>query len=409
MNAIIATLKKFNLYIFRQIYLLILKFESFFKSIEAFFKKDKILIDKPYQNEKILLIALFKKGQLRPDIKRLLSIAKDQGYYIVGVNTGKLSKETSLSDLFDLYIERFNFGRDFGSYKSGFQTIFKRKYHLSCPRLLMLNDSVFYESNRTPGFLQELMTSDIEVLGATENHQYVHHLGSFCIAYSGNILCHQKFMDFWNSYKNSDVRPIVIDKGEKKLTECLKRIVDDQTSVQALYDVNRISETLALNTHILNIAFQQTCRSGLHLRLSAKDTWRIFLDQYYYVGADFEYDPQALHDVDSFIHFAKNTLQIDDLMLEDKAKQFVRSQISHSFVDNSQIHTNAVFLMQLGFPLIKLDGIYRGTLSHENIHELCELMNVTEGKELKRLLLLKPYGSQTLENIDRAVFECGFI
>jgi hypothetical protein len=78
-------------------------------------------------------------------------------------------------------------------------------------------------------------------------------------------------------------------------------------------------------------------------------------------------------------------------------------------VDNSQIHTNAVLLLQLGFPLVKLDGIYIGTLSHENIHELCELMSPTEGKELKRLLLSKPYGSQTLANIHRAVFECGFI
>lgn len=71
------------------------------------------------QPQCILLLALFEKGRLRNDIEALIQSAKKLNFYIVGVNTMQLNSSVDLKNLFDLYIERSNYGRDFGSYKDG--------------------------------------------------------------------------------------------------------------------------------------------------------------------------------------------------------------------------------------------------------------------------------------------------
>lgn len=395
--------------IVRRILLKKLRIESHFRAIAAKRHPEIIHIDKPYEHQKILLIALYEKTKLRPDIQRLLKSAKTLGYFVVGCNTEKLEKSENLSDFFDLYIERFNFGRDFGSYKTAFLEIFKREYHLSCPRLLMLNDSVYYESTRTPKFLQDLMNSEIEVVGATENHHLRHHLGSFCISYSNRILKHPAFIQYWHQYVNSDVRPIVIEAGEKDLTACLKRIISEPTSIQALYDVNHLSKLVASSSYYSNLAFQLTCRSGTHLRLYAKDTWMTFLGQYYFIDALPKSDPINLYDFDAYISFLRTEWGITDPMLEYKAKTFIHSRVFHAFANNSQIHTNAVLLMHLGLPLVKLDGYFRGAFSSENVLELCDLMQPDEANELKQLLFSRPFGTENLPHTEYLMFECGFI
>ncbi|MGA2655765.1 MAG: hypothetical protein ABSF18_07290, partial [Gammaproteobacteria bacterium] len=184
------TIKKIIIYaisiVSKIIILSILIPQSWWVYIKSLSKPNKLIIEKKYQGQKILLIALYQKGTLRNDLKQLLIKAKKLGFYIIGVNTLTLTED--VSEWFDSYIERFNYGRDFGSYKTGFNYIFDKKIHLQCPRLLMCNDSVYYEETRTEKFLLDLMNSNIEVLGATENYEISYHLGSFCIAIAGRVL-----------------------------------------------------------------------------------------------------------------------------------------------------------------------------------------------------------------------------
>lgn len=167
--------------------------QSEWQRLRTFGQKPKIHIETPYDGRRIMLLALYQKGALRPDLIRLLHAARAEGLYILAVNTLKLSDPQALRGLIDCYIERPNFGRDFGSYKTGFLHLFQRGWHKTCPRLLMLNDSVFYSEARLPKFLNDLMTSEVEVLGATENFEIEYHLGSFCIAMAGTVLQKPRF------------------------------------------------------------------------------------------------------------------------------------------------------------------------------------------------------------------------
>jgi hypothetical protein len=72
-------------------------------------------------------LALYEKGRLRSDIENLLITAKSLGMYVLAVNTLKVHNPDGLKDKIDCYIERPNFGRDFGSYQTGFLHIYTRR------------------------------------------------------------------------------------------------------------------------------------------------------------------------------------------------------------------------------------------------------------------------------------------
>ncbi|MBE9476424.1 MAG: hypothetical protein IME92_04705, partial [Proteobacteria bacterium] len=139
------------------------------KRLQSIGKRSRILWENELQGRSILLLALYEKGVLRPDIQRLLKQAKAQGMFVLCVNTLKLKDPDQYKDIIDCYIEKFNFGRDFSSYKTGFLHIYKRGWETECARVLMANDSVFYTSKGLKKFLKDMVETDVEVLGSTEN------------------------------------------------------------------------------------------------------------------------------------------------------------------------------------------------------------------------------------------------
>ena len=94
--------------------------QSFKNYIISLFKEDVVYTNANYNDQPILLLALFEKSYLRKDIIRLLEISKKVGLYVVAVNTKKLTdnNKAAHSALIDTYIEKYNYGRDFGSYKT---------------------------------------------------------------------------------------------------------------------------------------------------------------------------------------------------------------------------------------------------------------------------------------------------
>ena len=173
---------------------IIIASKSAINGIKYLVKKQVVHFQKTYTGEKILLMALYEKGRLRPDILNLLETAKTSGLYVIAVNTSKVLQPESLQDCIDCYIERPNFGRDFGSYQTGFMYLFKQGWETQCPRLLMLNDSLFFSKKNLAAFLEKMTNNDIEVLGATENYEEDYHLGSFCVSVCQSILKKQLFV-----------------------------------------------------------------------------------------------------------------------------------------------------------------------------------------------------------------------
>ncbi|WP_454268057.1 hypothetical protein [Roseovarius sp. MBR-51] len=85
------------------------------------------------------------------------------------------------------------------------------------------------------------------------------------------------------------------------------------------------------------------------------------------------------------------------------------SVASEVFLHGSQIHQNAAILVELGLPMIKLDGLYRGMFNNYDILRLQKKLCETEAGEMSSLLFERPYGGQMLYGWKRAAFMRGLI
>lgn len=393
--------------------------------IKSWNKAPVIHSEMPYDGQKIMLLALYQKGKLRPDTVRLLKHAKAAGLYVLAVNTLRLKNPADTDGLIDCYIERFNFGRDFGSYRCGFLHLFRKGWHTSCPRLLMINDSVFFSDERMPQFLDDMMSSATEVLGSTENYEIEYHLGSFCIAMAGDILRQPKFQTYWRSYTLSDVRPTVIFRGEMRLSRTLKRCVSSPDQMRALYNSHRFTDVIkdADDAAIDRWAGLTRTSNVTPARLfNARDQLEEIESRYsidFSDLSDVKLDGATMDEVTKAKFFIGNFSDLKEVLAarsrngQSISPAIIRSvfvaNLIHNFRRHSQIHQNAAILLTMGLPIIKLDGVYRGMFNLADVAKIAKLLPSDEAVEMQELLLDRPYGEEVLFGWKRAAFMRGLI
>lgn len=399
--------------------------QSNVQRIKTMNKKHKVIFEAPYAGQPIMLLALYQKGRLRPDLIRLVQAARQQGIYVLGVNTLKVKAPEELEGVFDCYIERPNFGRDFGSYKTGFLHFFARKWEQTCPRLLMLNDSVYYSTRGLDKFLTDMITSETEVLGSTENYEIEYHLGSFAIAMAQSVLKSERFRKYWKSYRLTDVRPLVIIRGEMKLSRVLKRCVSTPSQFKALYSSVRFLEMIKECPELQNTMIIDSRTSTLvdWPRFGVKAINKLLADRFItrrYILDD-ELDVSVEADIkdlnediliagrDDFANYLLRNVKNKSAAFDDILNETFAAVASETFMLGSQIHQNAAVLLEIGLPIIKLDGLYRGMFNNYDILRLQNKLQETEARELSALLLDRPFGGQMLIGWKRSAFMKGLI
>ena len=381
--------------------------------LKTFYKKSNIHFEKSYTGERILVLALYEKGNLRPNIINLLNVAKKAGIYIIAVNTQKCVKPKNLQRIIDCYIERPNFGQDFGSYKTAYAHIFKRGWNKHCPRLLMLNDSVFYSKKNLEFFIHQMFHTTTEVLGATENHENSYHLGSFCISLDNSILQHPTFKRFWSKYKKTNIRPKVIEKGEKKLTKTLQKCISSETQLTALFNLPWLIKHIDQHPDILNTIIDYYTDSN---RLgwqppSLKNAAENLKIKYFYTSSNTYKVPSYFSDTPEMtvaaIKTETNSSNVENI--EARLKQEIKNNLFSCFTSGSQIHQNAILLHHLGLPIVKLDLSYRGAMTILDIEKITHQLDETQRDEFRQLIFLRPYGETALRGWRHSAFIQGWL
>ncbi|MDD2115533.1 rhamnan synthesis F family protein [Pseudomonas asiatica] len=391
-------------------------------------KADSVLYSSSYAGQKIVLMALFQKGEIRNDVVHFLRAAKEAGLYVVCVNTLKIKNPERYSDIIDCYVEKYNYGRDFGSYKSGFNYLYSSGLAEQCPRMMLVNDSVFFSRKHNAQFLHEMFDSSVEALGATENYEIEHHLGSFCIALSNNVLNHPRLKKYWKDYKCTDVRPVVIKTGEMELSKTLKRIVSSPNNFRSLYDIGRASELLHGSDEVLeDIARLSRNSELLHWpRFSFSAVSKDVISKYLHspaaiagvsaLNADFD----SLSEVE--VHYADSLSGFSEFVCgavtnSSSAAGSIRSTVKGEVISNfigcfahgSQIHQNGIFLHRIGLPIIKLDGVYRGMFVSKDIENIALDLEPDQRGEFRWIMYSRPFGGDVLIGWKRAAFLRGLI
>lgn len=402
---------------------LALSIKSFLVALESIGRKPKIHWDTSYQTQPIALVALYQKGRLRPDTEVLLKSLKANGCYVIAVNTLKLNAPDDYRDLFDCYIERFNFGRDFGSYKAGFDYILRKNLHEACPRMMIVNDSVYCVSDRIDEFVKAMMSSKTEVLGSTENFETVHHLGSFCLSVSNTILTHKRFIRFWRQYRNSDIRPKVIKNGELELSKTLRRCSTAPSEFRSLYGTSEFLKRLQSDDALIDEAIRRSRQSSITAwkRFSVKKVIKELRQQHLFRSLQVPKDTSlrldgshlseriAVTDLKGIVDLAQSDLKADETVDPDLVRRVVVSHLTQVFMVGSQIHQNASTLLKMGLPIVKLDGLYRGMFSVQDIQSITDQLPPEDAGELQALLLDRPFGGDVYIGWRYAAFMRGLI
>jgi len=268
------------------------------------------------------------------------------------------------------------------------------------------------------------MASDKDALGATENFWGEAHLGSFCISISNFMINQKYFVNFWNNYRRTDVRPKVIKRGEMGLSRILKKCIRSQDSFGALYDIARYNDFLNQTDNIIQ-SLEDIRVSEHHWKEPwSKITPKMIFEDFISARGIIKLDKLNVEIQNDFLQL-KNKFVITsyDLILEaldseiitprDKyvndLVQFIRGLLSFSFIASSQIHQNPTILVSMGLPIIKLDGLYRGFFAFEDLSRLQSYLSEDDGKLLYLYLTRRPYGADALTGWKRAAFSLGLI
>ncbi|KIC85371.1 rhamnan synthesis F family protein [Pantoea agglomerans] len=395
-----------------------------------------VKIKNDFTGGKVMLLALYEKTSLRSDTLELLKEAKRNDVFIIAVNTLKLEEVNFPNEFTDVYIERDNYGRDFGSYKAGMKYFFDNNFHEKCERLLIINDSVFFSKLGLADFVRNLFETKVEVLGATENSQHSHHLGSFCISVAGKITRNDKFKKFWYDYKASNVRPLVIKRGEFGLSKLLKSLVSSEQEFKSLFNVslmerklredlefyknyyyfrregvrgwaNRSITGVLANDEILSSYYNQyLIKNNLPAQpiISAQSD-----DVVAKVSAKDATKPRAKNvDYLDAVNFFRNYCN-NEVFMNSQFKQRVVALYLDEFTMGSQIHVNCLALHHVGLPIIKLDLMFRCVCSMNDIIKLRDQLDESQQEEFMTLILARLCGDKFLVGLNRLAYQFGIL
>ena len=135
-------------------------------------------------------------------------------------------------------ILRNNQGFDFGAFKDAVKHL--RDGDFEVDRLLIMNDSVFYSSVGLDSLVSHLLGIE-DAISAYENWGEDHHMQSFAMSLSSEILESEPFNNFWNSYIPVNNRVHAIDSGEKVLS---RAVLEAARTSRVIYNASELEAAL---------------------------------------------------------------------------------------------------------------------------------------------------------------------
>lgn len=402
----------------------ILQFQNLIAFLKSLVEKPNLLKQEfPIPGQPILVVALWKYGPLRQDIKNLFATARSLGYFVMAVNTGR-GQEAKEYEHVNYYAQVSNFGRDFASYKFAMTTLYKRGWHKQAPRLVIANDSIFYSEIGLETFLNASLETKFRALGATENFEYERHLGSFFLSFDSSVFQHKRFIRFWKRYRRSNIRPTVIRRGELRLSKTVKKLVDP-SEFGALYNIGLLSERFSTQDarqadRLFSLAVRPPGPLSWKRTLlpTVAEEWRNrYSAQMVRLQSDTKMSVNQIQDlVIRSVTISGMSKEIGRLVpgthqdvIESTLREVAIESALLSAASGSQIHTACLWFSEAGLPIMKLDLLYRGTVSFSDILKYQKFMTSDEFLQFRELMFNRPYGGDTLVGWRRAAFFRGLI
>lgn len=188
---------------------------------------------------RVAIFLIFPDNGLQASHLRTLDYFHDKGYSAFVVSNVPLSdqdREALLCKCW-FYMERPNFGYDFGGYRDGVLEI--EGQLASLERLVLINDSTWFPLPDASDWLDDVEALDVDFAGAASNygtprseiedflsmkwdyrssHRNFHYC-SFALCLRPAILRHPDFLTFWRRLRLSDKKKRTVRRGEIGFTQ----------------------------------------------------------------------------------------------------------------------------------------------------------------------------------------------
>jgi len=241
-----------------------------------------------------------------------------------------------------LVVERKNFGYDFGGYRDAIFLL--RQHHVDCEQMLFLNDSVWFPVFDGSQLLKDMSASEADyvgtqVFGEWRGQSFNGFFGSYCFMLKKPLLNHEVFKEFWDKYKLSSSKEVVLRRGERRFSREMLKV---SSKSLALFSLERFAQTLD------QMSIEETCQA-----LKDLIVW----------------DHDALSEKMSLINA---DMSQEKWLLE--AKNFiVKFSRSKNFVGSSPVTS----LTRLQFPMIKKNSDMLYTQARESIVNAIDTGRIT--------------------------------
>lgn len=152
----------------------------------------------------------------------------ERGYSVVLVANSPLSAadEQTLGRWVWRFVERPNFGYDFGGYRDGIRLLWH--WSVSPDSLIILNDSVWFPLDRNETMLASMEASSAGFLGALRHVDLpetdTEHAGiflSYFFMIKRAVLTSEVFVNYWNNYVSTSNKHLTVRRGERGFSRTL--------------------------------------------------------------------------------------------------------------------------------------------------------------------------------------------
>ncbi len=152
----------------------------------------------------------------------------DRGYSVVLVANSPVSAvdEASLGRWVWRFVERPNFGYDFGGYRDGIRLLWH--WSVSPESLIILNDSVWFPLDKNETMLASMEASSAGFLGALRHVDLpetdTEHAGiflSYFFLIKRAVLTSEVFVNYWNGYVSTSNKYLTVRRGERGFSRTL--------------------------------------------------------------------------------------------------------------------------------------------------------------------------------------------
>lgn len=152
----------------------------------------------------------------------------ERGYSVMLVANSPVSAadEAMLTRWVWRFVERSNFGYDFGGYRDGIRLLWH--WSVSPESLIILNDSVWFPLDQNETMLTSMETSSAGFLGALRHVDQpetdTEHAGiflSYFFLIKRAVLTSDVFVNYWNSYVSTSNKYLTVRRGERGFSRTL--------------------------------------------------------------------------------------------------------------------------------------------------------------------------------------------